>query len=154
MTKYEELLSEAEDAGISVDEDFPFNSALKGLYIDNNIALSDQLGTSAEKACILAEELGHHYTSVGNILDSSDLGNAKQEYQARLWSYNRLIGLRGLICAYQHGCRTFYEVAEFLDVTEDCLRRTIDTYHAKYGTYTEYKGYYIYFDPYLAIGKK
>ena len=83
LNKYEELLEEAAAQNISVDENFPFHGNLKGLYVDQNIALSDQLETSAEKACILAEELGHHYTSVGNILDISDPANAKQERQAR-----------------------------------------------------------------------
>ncbi len=64
LNKYEELLEEAASQNISVDENFPFHGNLKGLYVDQNIALSDQLETSAEKACILAEELGHHYTSV------------------------------------------------------------------------------------------
>lgn len=118
LNKYEELLEEAAAQNISVDENFPFHGNLKGLYVDQNIALSDQLETSAEKACILAEELGHHYTSVGNILDISDPANAKQERQARMWTYERLIGLRGLIDAYQHGCREYHETAEFLDVTE------------------------------------
>ena len=63
LNKYEELLEEAAAQNISVDENFPFHGNLKGLYVDQNIALSDQLETSAEKACILAEELGHHYTS-------------------------------------------------------------------------------------------
>lgn len=154
MTKYEELLDEAADEQISVDEDYHFKSALKGLYVDQNIALSDRLDTSAEKACVLAEELGHHYTTVGNILDSSDFGNAKQEHQARVWSYNRLIGLSGLIKAYLHGCRELYEVTEFLGVTEECLRRAIECYRAKYGIYTEYEDYYICFEPCLAIGRK
>ena len=89
MKVYEELLEEAAAQNISVDENFPFHGNLKGLYVDQNIALSDQLETSAEKACILAEELGHHYTSVGNILDISDPANAKQERQARMWTYDR-----------------------------------------------------------------
>ena len=126
LNKYEELLEEAAAQNISVDENFPFHGNLKGLYVDQNIALSDQLETSAEKACILAEELGHHYTSVGNILDISDPANAKQERQARMWTYERLIGLRGLI----------------------------DAYHSKYGVCTKYQNYYIMFEPYLMIGKK
>lgn len=56
LNKYEELLEEAAAQNISVDENFPFHGNLKGLYVDQNIALSDQLETSAEKACILAEE--------------------------------------------------------------------------------------------------
>ena len=116
--------------------------------------MSDQLETSAEKACILAEELGHHYTSVGNILDLSDVSNAKQERRARMWTYERLIGLQGLIDAYQHGCREYHETAEFLEVTEEQLRDAIADYRAKYGVCTKYRDYFILFEPYLMIGKK
>ena len=135
LNKYEELLEEAAAQNISVDENFPFHGNLKGLYVDQNIALSDQLETSAEKACILAEELGHHYTSVGNILDISDPANAKQERQARM-------------------CREYHETAEFLDVTEEQLRDAIADYRSKYGVCTKYQNYYIMFEPYLMIGKK
>lgn len=105
MNKYEELLEEAASQNISVDENFHFNGNLKGLYIDRNIALSDTLKTTAEKTSILAEELGHHYTTVGNILDPSDINSKKQEQQTRLWSYDRLFGLKGLIDAFLKGYR-------------------------------------------------
>lgn len=154
MTKYEELLEEAKEMHVSVDEAYPFKSSVKGLYIDDNIALSDQLNTSAEKACVLAEELGHHCTSVGNILDAADSACAKQEHQARMHSYDRLIGLSGLIDAFLHGCREYHEAAEFLGVTEECLRSAVNGYRAKYGTYTEYGNYYLVFEPCLTIGKK
>ena len=45
LNKYEELLEEAAAQNISVDENFPFHGNLKGLYVDQNIALSDQLET-------------------------------------------------------------------------------------------------------------
>lgn len=153
MTKYEELLEEASAANISVDENFHFNSNLKGLYIDHNIALSDTLRTTAEKAAILAEELGHHYTSFGNILDPNDPNNAKQEHQARLHSYDRLIGLKRLIDAYQQGYREFHEVSEYLEVPEEQLRDALEKYRAKYGTYTVCGDFYIVFEPYLSVGR-
>lgn len=84
----------------------------------------------------------------------SDVSNAKQERQARMWTYERLIGLRGLIDAYQHGCREYHETAEFLDVTEEQLRDAIADYRSKYGVCTKYQNYYIMFEPYLMIGKK
>ena len=56
--------------------------SLKGLYLDGIICLSNKLKTKAEKESILAEELGHHYTTEGNILDQSNLNNAKQEESA------------------------------------------------------------------------
>ncbi len=154
LNKYEKLLEEAAAEDISVEENYPFKSNLLGLYVDHNIALSDQLTTSAEKTCILAEELGHHHTSVGNILDLSNAGNAKQEHQTRMWAYDHQIGLQGLIEAYQHGCKEYHEAAAFLEVTEEFLREAVASYRAKYGTYTEYHGYCIIFEPYLLIGKK
>lgn len=57
---------------------YPFQSErIKGLYIDGTITLNENLSTTSEKACILAEELGHYYTASGNILDQQE--NRKQE---------------------------------------------------------------------------
>ena len=50
LNKYEELLEEAAAQNISVDENFPFHGNLKGLYVDQNIALSDQLGDLCRKS--------------------------------------------------------------------------------------------------------
>lgn len=154
MTKYEELLYEAINDGISVDEDYSFKGDLSGLYIDGNIALSNQLQTTPEKTCVLAEELGHHHTSVGNILDMNDVRNRKQERQARLWGYNKLIGLSGIINAFRAGCHSRHEIADFLDVTEEYLQECIDCYREKYGVCTEIDNYTIYFIPNMAVMEK
>lgn len=148
---YEELLIEASMDGVSVDENFIFKSTIKGLYIDGNIALASSLDTTAEKACILAEELGHHYTSSGVILDQSSVSNRKQEQVARLWAYDRLIGLQGIVSGYKAGCRSRYELAEHLGVTEEFLQEALLTYQAKYGTAARYDGYAIYFEPGLGV---
>lgn len=153
MNKYEELLDDAVAAEIDVDENYPLQGRMRGLYVDHHIALSDRLTTSAEKASILAEELGHHYTSFGNILDPSDPGNRKQEHQTRMWSYRRLLRLQHLVDAYLHGYHQFHEVAEYLEVTEEFLRDAIEGYRAKYGVCTTCGDYYIMFEPYLTIGK-
>lgn len=153
MTKYEELLHEAINDGISVDEDYSFKGEFSGLYIDGNIALSDRLHTTTEKACVLAEEMGHHYTSVGNILDMSDTRNRKQERQARLWAYNKLIGLSGIIEAFEHGCQSRFEIAEYLDVTEEFLEECLACYRNKYGVGTTLDNYYIMFIPNLNVGR-
>ena len=65
---YESLLSEAEKEHLEVIY-YPFRGKIKGLYYDKVIAISRHIDTTAEKTCILAEELGHYYTSAGNILD-------------------------------------------------------------------------------------
>ena len=85
---YEEL--QIQNADLNMKEmDLSEVSGLKGLYYNGNIAIEKKL-TQNQKACVLAEELGHHYTTVGNILDQSDTGSMKQERKARLWAYNKL----------------------------------------------------------------
>ena len=149
---YEILLDEACNEGLVVREK-PLkynNGRIKG----KRIAIRKDIDTSIEKSCILAEELGHYYTTVGNIIDLSDAQNRKQERQARIWAYNKQIGLRGLIKAYEQGCKNRYEIAEFLEVTEEFLEDAIKCYREKYGVYTAIDNYIVYFIPQLIISKK
>ena len=124
MTIYEELLEEASNNGLVVRE--KALSSSDGLIYKNRIAISDRLETSVEKACVLAEEIGHYHTAVGNIVNLQDIENLKQEQKGRLHGYNRLIGLRGIISAFNAGCQNRYEVAEHLHVTEEYLQEAID----------------------------
>lgn len=148
---YEALLAEADRDGLVVKEKpLKYNDGrIKG----NRIAIRKDIETTTEKACVLAEELGHHYTSVGDIIDMSNTHNRKQERQARLWGYNKLIGLSGLIRAYEAGCRNGYEIAEYLEVTEEYLTECIEAYRSKYGIGVMVNNYYIMFIPHLAVGK-
>ena len=154
MNTFEHLEDEACMDGIEVIHREFKSNRIKGLYCDGTVALNSQIETSKERACILAEELGHHHTSVGVIVDLSDAQNRKQERQARIWAYNKQIGLRGLIRAYEHGCRSRYEIAEFLEVTEESLEDAINCYREKYGVYTIIDNYVVYFIPQLIISKK
>lgn len=149
--KYDILLNDANTEGLSIKER-PFRT-YDGRIKGNNIYLRKDMNT-VEKTCVLAEELGHHYTSVGNILDMNDVRSRKQERQARLWGYNKLIGLTGIIKAFQAGCQSCHEMAELLDVTEEYLQECIDCYRDKYGVCTEVDNYIIYFIPRLAVMEK
>lgn len=123
-----------------------------GLIRGNRIAIRKSIDTQAEKSCVLAEELGHHYTTTGNILEqTSDVMNQKQEYRARLYGYNLRVGLIGIINAYEARCRNLHEMAEYLDVPEDYLTEVIDCYRSKYGSYVAVDNYMIYFIPQLAV---
>lgn len=154
MNAFEYLENEACKDGIDIIK-HDFNSdRIKGLYCDGTVALNNQIETSRERACVLAEELGHHHTSFGNIIDLSYSQNRKQERQARIWAYNKQIGLRGLIRSYENGCRNKHEIAEFLEVTEEFLEDAIKCYREKYGVYTAIDNYIVYFIPQLIISKK
>ena len=122
-----------------------------GRIQDNKIAIRSDIPTQTQKACVMAEELGHYYTTVGNILDQNITSNRKQELRARAWAYNKMIGLTGLIRAYQHGCRNRYEVAEYLEVTEKFLEECLGYYRNRYGVCTRVDNYVIYFEPHLGI---
>lgn len=146
---YEALLDGAHQEGLTVKEK-PLkynNGRIKG----KRIAIRKDIETSAEKACVLAEELGHYHTTVGDITDLSDFQNRKQERQARLWGYNKLIGLTGIIQAFRAGCHSRHETAEYLGVTEEFLQECIDCYTEKYGEYAKIDNYIIFFIPNLAV---
>lgn len=148
---YETLLSEAWHHGVDIYEK-PMRPTIKGLYSDGVIWINRFIPTLAEKACILAEELGHHYTSVGNIIDPADIRNRKQELRARDWAYTRLVPLSKIVQAYHAGVTDRYELAEYLGVSEQFLQAAIDRYREKYGTYTIVDGHIVYFDP-LAVAE-
>lgn len=149
---YEKLQYEHKCVNI-LETDLSEVRGLKGLYVDNNIALEKNM-TSTEKACVLAEELGHYYTTAGNILDQSKTENRKQELRARIWAYNKQIGLSGIVNAYKHGCRNLYEMAEYLDVTEEFLKDALQQYRNKYGVCKTIDNYIIFFEPHLAVMEK
>lgn len=151
MNIYEELQQEAYENNIILKE-VALKSNSDGLYYDGKIAINkNRLTTTKEKACVLAEELSHHYTSYGNILDLNDISNSKQEYKARLFSYDKLIGLNGLINAWKNHCRSKEDIAEFLNVTIPFLDEAIECYKNKYGMSVQLDIYTIYFIPNFII---
>ena len=149
MDNYEMLLDQAESSGLSVQEKpLQYND---GRIRGNRILIRSTIETRCQKAAVLCEEIGHYETAVGNILDQSVASNRKQELRGRIWAYNRLIGLTGIIRAYKMGCRNRFEVAECLDVPEDTLQEALNYYNARYGVCTQVDNFVIYFEPALGV---
>ncbi len=145
---YEELLIEADNNNLTVKEKpLPIS---KGRIKGKRIAIRKGM-TEVEKACVLAEELGHYYTAVGNILDQSSVENRKQEMQGRILAYNKQVGLCGIIDAYLHHCQNLSESAEYLGVSEEFLNDALTYYRNKYGVYTTLDNYAIIFEPNIAV---
>lgn len=148
MIAYENLLEESsKNSIITKEKDLPIS---KGRIKGNRIAIRKGL-TEREKKCVLAEELGHYYTGVGNLLDLSIESNMKQEIRGRIYAYNKLIGLMGIIDAYRNHCQSISESAEYLDVTEEFLEDALRHYKSKYGKCVTVDNYTIYFEPYLGV---
>ena len=148
MNEYEKLLQKGADANVQICENYNFRyTRIKGLYCDGNIALNRNIQTESEKKCILAEEIGHFETSCGDITDQNNISNRKQELRAREWVYVTILPLSNLIKAYKNGCRNRYEIAEYLDVTEEFLQEAIEYYKSQYGVFHTVGKYIIYFEP-------
>lgn len=149
---YEQLLTVADRDCLLVKEQ-PLQ-VHDGLISGKRIAIRKDIQTQTEKSCVLAEEIGHYRTTTGDILDQSKTENRKQELRARIWAYNELIGLKGIICCYEHRCHSFSEMAEYLEVTEEFLSEALKYYRMKYGICVVYGKYVIYFEPTLSVMKK
>ncbi len=148
MATYDDLLIEADGMGL-VTKEKPLR-ANKGRIKGNRIAIKKSM-TETEKKCVMAEELGHYYTGTGNILDQSSVSNRKQELQGRIYAYNKLVGLMGIVRAHKNHCSNLSETAEYLDVTEEFLADALNYYKARYGKGVNIDNYVIYFEPYLGV---
>ncbi len=148
MITYEQLLMEADSKGLLTKEkNLPIS---KGRIKGNRIAIKNGM-TEKEKKCVMAEELGHYYTGTGDILDQSSVSNRKKELYGRVYAYNKLVGLMGIIDAHKHHCQNLFETAEYLDLTEEFLSDALNYYKAKYGKSVSIDNYVIYFEPCLGV---
>lgn len=138
ILNYEDLLIEYDTEDIIIKEK-PLQSS-NGRIFNNRIAIRHGMST-VDKTCTLAEELGHYYTTTGDIIDQTDVSNRKQEHRARMWAYGKLLPLQFFMLAFKHGCRSIHETAEFLEVSEEFLVDCINAYYSKYGSFLETNGY-------------
>lgn len=148
MNQFEKLLAENENI-IIVEKHF--KSKALGLCKGNKIGLSTKLVTVAEKSCVYAEELGHYYTTVGDIIDKSKIQNRKQEIVARAVAFERLCSIRKIVEAIKHGANDRYEVANYLSITDKFFDDAIIYHRQKNGMYCECDGIFLYFEPNFGV---
>lgn len=144
MGKLEELLLEYDDTLI-IEEGVLFKG-LSGIYQDGLIILERRLNTRS-KLEALSEEIAHHKITYGDIRDQSNMLNRKLELKARRYSYELLITLDGIIAAYKNGVHNLFEMANYFEVTESYIIKTLDHYKMKFGLSTYHKGHVIKFEP-------
>lgn len=123
MSKYEALIAEYEEEVVIEER----NMKNDGLYADGFVWINGRL-TSAAKTCVLAEEIGHHMTSIGDILDQEDIDNCKQEHRARVWAYRKLLPLENIYAAAMQGYTEPWEMAEEFDLDEEFVRAALKYY--------------------------
>ena len=129
---YEELKDRAERNGLRIIEKSFKSKHLKGICKGNKIGIRKELPISV-KTCVLAEEMGHIATTTGNIIDQRNANNIKQEGRAHRWAHTQILPICHLYDAFKKGYRESYEMAEYLEVSEDFLKESLDHYNAKLG---------------------
>ena len=137
-------LIEAENIEL-IEDDIP--GRVKGLYFDNIIVLHKRIDTQSEKNCILAEELGHYFTSNGIQLNQSSNETIKQEYQALRWATKQMLDPIRLIDAFKAGVNSRWELSQFLDVTETFIENALIHFKKLHGDSLAINEYIIHFDP-------
>lgn len=110
---YDELLVKYQNVVTVCEISLEYN--LEGCY-SNGIIFIEKSLSEINKKCILAEELGHHFTSTGNILDTRCVTNLKQERQAHIWAVKELISYSKFIAAIKL-YTSDYDRAEYLEVS-------------------------------------
>lgn len=146
--EYLDLLKIAESENVRVI-DYKFKDNLKGLYYNNNIAIDNSNEMLIrEKKCILAEELGHHFTATRAVLDMNDVTQLKIENKGREWACRTLLPVNKIMDACKdNNPRNLYELLEILDVPEEFFKISIDYYKRKYGICYKRGNYVLYFEP-------
>lgn len=151
MNLYEQWLQKADDIGLCVMENVPFESQAKGLICDGCIGLNQNIETSTERACVLAEEVIHSQINVGNILDQRVPEHTRQEYKARKMLHHHLADLKTIVSLVKNGCHGLNEIADKLEITESLLSEAISGYKEEYGVSLKLDDDIIYFEPTITL---
>lgn len=144
MSHYEELLTRNEHIKIKDTHSLP--NGYSGFYKDGVILIDKNL-SERRKAEVLYEELAHHKLTYGNILDQSKDINRKFENYARRHGYEAALPLRIIVEAHNYGVINLYELAEYVQLSEEYIAEILKHYKNKYGIGTHYDEYSITFDP-------
>jgi len=132
-----------------VEGDLPYG--LKGIYHNDRLRGLIVLTTGLpgpERLSVLAEEAGHYYTTIGNILSLDQALSRKLERRARGWACERLVPPEGIITAWYDYVRTPWELAEYFGVTHRFFADAITYYQQKHAPAWHVDEYMIIFEPF------
>ncbi|MBF8037171.1 ImmA/IrrE family metallo-endopeptidase [Staphylococcus epidermidis] len=144
MGLYEKMLIEHDY--IEVRETDVMPNDLHGLWLGDLILIKRNL-SETRKAEVLYEELAHHKLTYGNILDQSKWINRKFENYARRHGYEAALPLRIIVEAHHYGVSSLYELAQYVQLSEEHVLEILKHYKQKHGLTTRYGKYVIQFEP-------
>lgn len=136
MDKINIIFNIIEKQNIIVEETNFKNKGIKGLYL-NLVDLPPVIALDKSiipyrnlYISILAEELGHHFTTQGNLLEESNNYNDKliknkKENLAKKWAANFLISDEEFVQALCNNISSRYDLCNYFNVTEEILQYKI-----------------------------
>jgi Zn-dependent peptidase ImmA (M78 family) len=139
MTQYEYLEDLASQHGIVIDYSLiRQNDPFGGLYVDfglnlPKIIMINRNITDNEQLAILAEELGHHFASTGDIVSQFEVTQRKQEALGRAWAYEHLVPPGEVFTACRDGEGSPWELSEKLGLPERFILEALEYYARKFG---------------------
>ncbi|CZR97697.1 MULTISPECIES: ImmA/IrrE family metallo-endopeptidase [Clostridioides] len=136
MNKLDALLDLAKNEEIEIYYTDKITDDIKGLYINKQglkiISLLNSLKQNKTKLIeILAEELGHHFTSVGDYVSSENSYKNKilidkTEEKALRWAGEFLLAEEEIIHVINSYATNVYEIAEELQVSVKFLLKRLE----------------------------
>lgn len=145
MQKLEQLASKVPE--VDVDSRSLLPKGLSGIYYDYKIKLSHE-NDYYKNIEVLAEEIGHYYTSNGNITNYKSINNMRQEVRARRFGVKLVLPLESLIDCYKKGMwGDISSMCLHLEINAEYFEDAIKNYKEQFGSYVKYDGYLIEFEP-------
>lgn len=133
MKSLSDIYKLIKDENIELEEVCFKSSNVEGIYfkvsgINPIIGIHSKLLNDTRKyISILAEEIGHHFTSSGDLTSecitySDKINRSKQEKKARMWAANYLISDKEIIGALLHISGTLSGLSLHFNVTEEIIK--------------------------------
>lgn len=145
MKNLNTLLKIIDNESILLEEVDFIHTYMEGIYfkvpgLPPTIGIKKSI-TSDEKKYIsvLAEELGHHFTTIGDLTAecftySDKIVKNKKELLAKRWATNFLISDSEFVNALYSCTPTIYDLSEYFNVTEEIIK-----YKMLFISYDEFK---------------
>lgn len=135
MDRLEALEDRARRLGVIVDDTILRETdGLDGLYLcwpEGAIILVNAHRPRDTQVIALAEEIGHHLKTRGNVIRLDTVAARKKEMAGRAWSYQKLMPPEKVARAVRSGVCTPWELAELFGVTDGFVKDALAYYQRK-----------------------
>jgi len=135
MQVYEELMANYPYLDFKFDPLMP--SKHKGMIMGKTVYINPNQEYK-ELNVTVAEEIAHYLTGSGNIIAQDSIEKRKQERLARDIGAAILVTPKDIIDCFETGCKSVWECAEHLNITDQAFKDAVKFYARKFrGIMTE-----------------